>query len=85
MALSVGSIPGDPFVSPCGPTTLLCLNAVDFPRPRDTQGGEGGVAKEKGRRREAGEDEDGSALPSPDVGLLRYIPPDQQGNGAEAN
>jgi hypothetical protein len=55
------------------------LSAVEFPRPRDTQGGEGGVAKEKGQQREAGEDEDGSAVPSPDVGLLRYIPPDQQG------
>ena len=54
-------------------------NAVEFPWPRDTQGGEGGVAKEMGRRRKAGEDKDGSAVPSPDVGLLQYISPDRQG------
>ena len=51
-------------------------NAVKFPGPGDTRGGEGGVAKEKGQRREAGEDEDRSVVPSPDAGLLRDIPLD---------
>ena len=41
MAPSVGSIPGNHFVFPCGPTTLF------FRRPRDTRGGLGGVVKEK--------------------------------------
>jgi hypothetical protein len=56
-----------------------CQNAVKFPQPRDTRGGEGGVAKEKGQQREAGEDKDISVGSSPDAGLLQDIPLDQQG------